>query len=340
MATTTEQPETFEEGFLRVTGAPAPPINNPQLAYYWNLPVSQLCQVTVPPPAQANEWPQWQERHRLYLYLLCSLGWVYWCGYKDGRDGTYPWNDTPQPDDPVWMSMDYRGHNIVALAVDQQGRLIDFDFNHNTLFNSSAQHAEARLVKRLYGLSSVGAAWGLTDPVSSNGSTLQGFTVYTSLESCSQCSGIMALAGVENVVFMQQDPGQYLIGRILHNLTPPNFQAPLPISGNDIALQEFVDLGKALYTFYNTDLPEKPFFIPTNGGTPDTNQSITSFLCTSAARAIYFQGAQAQNGPLTYGDWAPSGIDGAYTNSEVQAACAEFVTYAANLPYRGTPHGN
>lgn len=334
---TTQQPETFEEGFRRVTGAPAPPISNPQLAYYWNLPVSQLCEVTVPPPAQADEWPQWQERHRLYLHLLCSLGWVYWCGYKDGRDGTYPWNDTPQPGDPQWLSMDYRGHNILAVAVDQQGRLIDFDFNHNTLFNSSAQHAEARLVKRLYGLASVGAAWGLTDPVSSNGSTLQGFTVYTSLESCSQCSGIMALAGVENVVFMQQDPGQYLIGRILHNLTPPGFQAPLPISGSDIALQEFTDLGTQLGKFYE-GLKTKAFFIPTTG-TPDANQSITSFLCTSAARAIFLQGANALNGALTYGDWAPSGIDGAYTNAQVQTACQEFLLYAANLPYRGTPHG-
>lgn len=335
---TTEQQETFEEGFRRVTGADAPPINNPQLAKYWNLPVSDLCEVTVPPPAQAPAWSQWQERHRLYMYLLLYLGWYYWCGFKDGRDGQYPWNDTPQPSDPQWLSMDYRGHNILAVAADPQGRIVDFDFNHNTLFNSSAQHAEARLVKRLYSLASVGGAWAPTDPSSSSGSTLQGFTVYTSLESCSQCSGIMALAGVENVVFMQQDPGQYLIGRILHNLTPASFQAPLPISGVDIDLDAFTDLANALTYFYN-GLPQKPFFVPTSGTDIDNFPSITSFLCTSAARAIYATGFDLLNGTLTYGDWSPPAIDGAYTNSQVQQACLEFVAYAANLPFRGTPHG-
>jgi tRNA(Arg) A34 adenosine deaminase TadA len=338
MATTEQQEqETFEKGFRRVTGSPAPPINNPQLAKYWNLPVSDLCQVTDPPPDQSAEWPQWQERHRLYMYLLLSLGWFYWCGYKDGRDGTYPWNDVPQPSDPVWMSMDYRGHNIVAVAADQQGRIVDFDFNHNTIFNSSAEHAEARLVRRLYSLASVGAAWAPTDPASSSGSTLQGFTVYTSLESCSQCSGMMALAGVENVVFMQQDPGEYLIGRILHNLTPPTFQAPLPISGSDIELDEFTDLGNAFQNFYN-QVPNNPFFIPTTGNWTDNSQSITSFLCTSQARAIYANGFNRLNETLTYPDWSPESITGAYTNQQVQQACLEFLAYAETFPNRGTPH--
>ena len=48
-------------------------------------------------------------------------------------------------------SSEYRGHNIAALAVGPTGKIIDFEFNHNKL-NSSAEHAEARLVKRVYEL--------------------------------------------------------------------------------------------------------------------------------------------------------------------------------------------
>ncbi len=46
----------------------------------------------------------------------------------------------------------YLGHNIACIAVDENGSILDFDFNHNELFNSSAEHAEARLVRRLFSL--------------------------------------------------------------------------------------------------------------------------------------------------------------------------------------------
>jgi tRNA(Arg) A34 adenosine deaminase TadA len=337
---TVNSPETFEAGFERVTGAPAPPIDNPQLQHYWNLPVSDLCTVAVPPADQSGAWPMWQERHRLYMYLLMGIGWFYWCGNKDGRFGTYPYNDPATPQDPPWLSGDYRGHNILAVAVDGRGQVVDFDFNHNNLFSSSAEHAEARLVRRLYALANVGGAWAPTDPDSSDGTSLQGFTVYTSLESCSQCSGIMALAGVENVVFMQQDPGEYLIGRILHNLTPPSFQAPLPISGHDILLEEFDELGNAYADYLSEIATGKPFFTPSDGSSPDPGKSITSFLCTGAARGIYAGGRAKMNGTLLYPTFTPSipGESDVCSNQQVQEACLTFLNYAVKLPNRGTPH--
>src|SRR3981189_2447238 len=42
----------------------------------------------------------------------------------------------------------YLGHNIACIAVDGNGEIIDFDFNHNDLFRSSAEHAESRMVRR------------------------------------------------------------------------------------------------------------------------------------------------------------------------------------------------
>lgn len=179
----------------------------------------------------------------------------YWNGFKRGRHGEYPWNHAPVPGDPPYIEGDYLGHNIAALAVDSDGRVVDFDFNHNTLFNSSAEHAEARLVRRLYGLAQISDSWSAvpaggealgSQAPSGSYSGLSNVTIYTSLESCSQCSGIMALAQVREVVYLQTDPGMYFIGRILRNLTTSKLRAPLPISAGEVDSDFFETLKRFL----------------------------------------------------------------------------------------------
>ena len=125
------------------------------------------------------------------------------------------------------------------------------------------EHAEARLVRRLYSLAQISEAWPApvathdstsekrravavslgnasttanADPGKKSYASLKEVTIYTSLESCAQCSGIMALAAVKQVVYLQTDPGTYWIGRILWNLTADPMRAPLPISGDMIDL--------------------------------------------------------------------------------------------------------
>ena len=158
----------------------------------------------------------------------------------------------------------YLGHNIGAIAVDARGTIVDFDFNHNEVFNSSVEHAESRLVRRLFGLAQVFDPWrqagvGMApecrargrrrargrarpapreaprtflftaDPVATlsavagaapaqrgYGTLLADVSIYTSLESCAQCSGIMALANVREVAYLQYDQGQYLVGNLMY----------------------------------------------------------------------------------------------------------------------------
>ena len=43
-------------------------------------------------------------------------------------------------------------------------------------------------------------------------------TLYTSLESCAQCSGVMSLAGIKQIVYLQNDFTAYKIGNIMYNL--------------------------------------------------------------------------------------------------------------------------
>ena len=125
----------------------------------------------------------------------------------------------------------YFGHNIACIAVDENGEIIDFDFNHNELYNSSAEHAEARLVRRIFSLNQAYDHWqthGAGESFIPYANVFNGVTIYTSLESCAQCSGIMTLANMLRVVYLQSDPGQYLVGNILYNLSRPVPSDSLP----------------------------------------------------------------------------------------------------------------
>ncbi|MEQ1841894.1 MAG: ATP-binding cassette domain-containing protein, partial [Verrucomicrobiales bacterium] len=73
--------------------------------------------------------------------------------------------------------------------------------------------------------------------------------IYTSLESCAQCSGIMALASVLRVVYLQSDPGQFLIGNMLYNLTgraARRYGAPEPLSADAFGFEHKQALDQAV----------------------------------------------------------------------------------------------
>src|SRR5262249_43677080 len=98
---------------------------------------------------------------------LMSLLRQNWNGNKKGAIGNYParpnqiWRELdkdiflyrPRPAGELDVGeprkVDYLGHNIACLAVDGDGDIIDFDFNHNEVFSSSVEHAESRLIRRL-----------------------------------------------------------------------------------------------------------------------------------------------------------------------------------------------
>jgi tRNA(Arg) A34 adenosine deaminase TadA len=207
-----------------------------RLKHFWEGTVKDLVSLPAPKLTAAET-----ERHRIYCGLLSALMVHYWNGNKKGKDGKYPWREK-QFQNGQYLGGDYLGHNIACIAVDAQGEVIDFDFNHNDIFSSSVEHAESRLVRRIFSLAQLNNGWatkGFMAPVAPTpySNILSDVTVYTSLESCSQCSGIMALGAVKEVVFLQRDPGQSSIGNILRQLSPEKsgFKAPLPIPGDTIA---------------------------------------------------------------------------------------------------------
>ena len=306
-------------------------------------------------PTQTLFSEELKERHRIYIGALSSLMRHYWCGNKYGLDGSYPRN----PDKKVWKDLcpnlgnEYRGHNIAAFAVDHNGLIVDFDFNHNALFDSSVDHAEARLVRRIFSLTQVHDSWNLAgseNPSDKYGNALSRVTIYTSLESCTQCTGIMMLGRVKEVVYLQSDPGMYRIGDFLHTLTSRKskkdyINAPEPIAASrlDSKIQESLD--SAYSNFVATKDDEPAFFISADG-TPKRTESITSFLCTEdAIQAFSDEADNLSSLPLKFPEFRPKcdgdkkcDVEAKLTNQEVLSEALSFVSYAKQKGERGTPH--
>lgn len=286
------------------------------------------------------------ERYRIYSVALMAITLHYWNGNKYGRNVQYPLNEPIRGDAPSKMADDYIGHNIAALIVDGDGHVIDFDFNHNEIFNSSVEHAESRLLRRVFSLSQIHDGWDMGRQVQDRyyATELKKASLYTTLESCAQCSGIMALAQLKEVIFLQTDPGEYSIGNIMRNMTEGTcLQSPGPIPAKWFGLAHFESLDTAYQKFVGRPhIKETAMVLQSNGDErPDSyTTSITSFLCTKAARDIFARGdREFRTFKVQHPGWRPDGDDSSpLANGAVFDECKHFVDYAIKAARRGTPH--
>jgi tRNA(Arg) A34 adenosine deaminase TadA len=334
--------------------------------------------------------PAGRERHRIYCYLLMKVIHRFWNGNKRGPLGQYPLRSqqidrAQMPAFPrryrgdmmadvggVRINWDrYLGHNIACIAVDGNGEIIDFEFNHNDFFRSSAEHAESRMVRRLFSLTNIFDNWktSFTRCVDAQGfdvkpraASLNDVTLYTSLESCAQCSGVMALAGIKQIIYLQNDFSAYKIGNIMYilanrlNTTDAQGRvmnlpgAPIPIPASEIGLEEFKKLNDANLEFAknikaasSASPPnlDGAFFVPEKGK-PDFDDSITSFLCTDVAHKIFEDGGHKFDAlKLDFPSWKlPNKADDtdALSNGDCLRQARDFYAYADVEGYRGSPH--
>lgn len=172
----------------------------------------------------------------------------------------------------------------------------------------------------------------------------------------------MSLAGIKQIVYLQNDFTAYKIGNIMYNLANrvdmidplgkvtsiPG--APIPIAASEIGLDEFGRLNNSYLRFATNivaagaaDPPDLAgaFFIPEHGK-PDFDPSITSFLCTDDARTIFASGGQKLDGlKLENGTWRSpnkAGDDDVLTNAQSLEQARKFYQYADVEGYRGSPH--
>ena len=345
-------------------------VDQPPFAKNWARPLRDVVQIdlSTAAPELANEAVR--ERHRIYCHLLMKLMVRFWNGNKRGPLGSYPRRvkqmEAVQPVQPTQryrgdMIADpdrlrinwdrYVGHNIACVAVDGNGEIIDFDFNHNDFFRSSAEHAESRMVRRLFSLTDVFDSWKTGDRIGdkSRAFSLQNVTLYTSLESCAQCSGVMSLGGVKQVVYLQNDFTAYMIGNIMFNLANPVAGlpgAPKPIPASALGLTQFNALNDANLAFVK-DIQDaharndttRAFFISPDKTFIDYDPSITSFLCTDAARDIFEDGGkQLDTLALKFPNEKHPDERDVFTNEQCLEEARSFFKYADMEGYRGSPH--
>jgi tRNA(Arg) A34 adenosine deaminase TadA len=354
----------------------------------WHEVLGSLVHVDLDVDAKDLKNPAVQERHRIYCYLLMKLIVRFWNGNKNGPIGVYPqrdaqlleskgaddmsrrykgdMNQNPDRDRPNWDR--YLGHNIACIAVDGNGHIIDFDFNHNAFFRSSAEHAESRLVRRLFSLTDIFDSWktGPRFNGKPHAASLGDVTLYTTLESCAQCSGVMSLAGVKQIIYLQNDFTAYKIGNLMYKLanrielknpdgtlrkddrgnavTIPG--APVPIPGSEVGIEEFALFNDANLTFARKMLAGTEYFFRSPDGKEDRDPAITSFLCTDDAYKLFAQGASKLDGLTLQAathtgqppDLSGQNADRAMTNAECLAEANKFFAYVDAEGFRGSPH--
>jgi len=112
------------------------------------------------------------ERDQMFMLAVYSLIHRHWQGAE------VPWQER-------------RGYNIGALLVDSEGRIVYHALNAVNECNDSTQHAEVRLIQGFI------ETTGRRDIAS--------YRIYTSLEPCVMCAGMMIMTRAESVVFGQRD---------------------------------------------------------------------------------------------------------------------------------------
>jgi tRNA(Arg) A34 adenosine deaminase TadA len=153
--------------------------------------------------------PAKTERHDILMLLTAKLVYEGWTLPLGNRDLVAAFASI----EPDRAFRPYAGHNIGALAVDEHGKPVAFAMNRNVALNSPLEHAEARVLRKVVALNNGDAGERLPFPA-----IFRNHKIYTSLESCSMCSGMMDLCNIAEVYYAQEDPSQKHIGDILFKL--------------------------------------------------------------------------------------------------------------------------
>jgi tRNA(adenine34) deaminase len=177
--------------------------------------------------------PEQQERDHIFTLLAYSIVYKDWQTKDAGR----------------------RGHNIGSTLVDQSGKAVFWARNSVKQLDNRTQHGEVRLIENFLNCDN---KRGYAD----------GYIVYTTLEPCAMCTGLMTLTKVSRVVYGQTDLGYGGVReKLLSNPKYPNVYEAT--SADFVPQKQSLDAGYRKY-------------IETS-----TSPSITEYLLTEEAKSIY-----------------------------------------------------
>jgi len=196
----------------------------------------------------------------------------------------------------------YDGHNIAAIAVNAvSGLVLGVAFNQCVLNRSTAAHAEERLIDRLFATSDL-----LDLDAKKYNKLLHDVVVYSTLQPCYQCAGKLIMAGVKQVIWLQDDPLIKVdIFAEVEQRDGETWRTRGCSAASLFAECEplAASLDRGYERFYAAADPAKkkedrrPFYVryDDNGKAVQTecSSSVPTFLCTDAARVAYERAADA-----------------------------------------------
>ena len=163
-----------------------------------------------------------------------------------------------------WQNADRdnnRGYNIGSILVNGQNDVVYWARNSVNITRNMTQHGEVRLIDGYL--------------KSNHQKALEGYTIYSTLEPCAMCSGMMFLTNVDRVVYGQKDP---LYGDAIERLEYdskstntgyPPYPRYVKSDASNLLLRHLLD-----YFFDDYELNHN-------------NLSIALFLTTDEARYVY-----------------------------------------------------
>jgi tRNA(adenine34) deaminase len=154
-----------------------------------------------------------------------------------------------------------RGYNIGSVLVDPQNNVVCWAVNSVDVTSNGTQHGEVRLMTNYLNNTRL--------------FNLKGYAVYTSLEPCAMCSGMMTLQVIAKTIYGQRDPdfGNAIQRLELNSSSMPGGYCPYPRAVISVESQTptATAIDQAYCTYYNaTQTP-----------------SLTQWLASPTAQALY-----------------------------------------------------
>lgn len=195
-----------------------------------------------------------------------------------------------------------RGYNIGSVLVDPNNAVVCWAVNSVDVTENGTQHGEVRLMTNY-----------LNNTQKFN---LKGYAVYTSLEPCAMCSGMMTMQDVSKTIFGQTDPdfGNAMQRLEFNSSSMPGGYCPYPRGVISVEAQTATAtaIDQAYCAYYNN---------------PQPHSGLTHWLTTAEAQTLY---AAANTEFLNYQVQFPA-------NQPLLAAAQTFLTGVPST-YMATPY--
>lgn len=205
------------------------------------------------PPPSLKGTPQTQQEEADQMANRAAIAIV----YKD-------WQTNANPNNGLFM----RGYNIGSVLVDYKHNYVWWARNNVGCYNNGTQHGEVRAIQQ-YTFSR--KQYYIDDGV-----------IYTTLEPCSMCAGMMSMEKAARTVYAQHDPS---FGDALQRLALNSTKLGPPPEGF-IPYPRVTKPQPSTLEFYGKIATEYAAYC---GTTPFSQCNIVAFLATPQANALYAQ---------------------------------------------------